>query len=158
MGVLSRGKQSVKIRPPSVLAKPKPEQPATNKCCKLIMTAQNVAGGFTIAGAPLSDNSKATTVYNDNEVCISWSNNITMKNIRHMELHDNSVHEWFHGKSLRISHVAGNYNPNDISTKEMKDGANFRCIRDSFICHLSNFLEESLAGSFQLRQVNPEVE
>ena len=131
---------------------------ATNEGCKLTMAARNLAEGFTSAGTPLPDNSSATIVYNDNEAAVNWSNNVTMKNVRHMELRENSVREMVQDKSVNVLHVAGKCNPSDIFTKEMKDGAHFRRLRDSFMCRLGDFLRESLARSFNLRQVNPAAE
>ena len=40
-----------------------------------------------------------------------------------MELHENAVREWVQDDYLKGDHVAGKYNPSDIFTKEMKDGA-----------------------------------
>ena len=61
-----------------------------------------------------------------------------------MELRENSVREWVENKTLNVLHVSGRINPADIFTKEMRDGAHFRRLRDSFMCRLSNFLQQSL--------------
>jgi hypothetical protein len=44
---------------------------------------------------------------------------------------------------LKVLHVPGRSNPADIFTKEMRDGAHFRRLRDSFMCPLSEFLQKS---------------
>ena len=41
---------------------------------------------------------------------------------------------------LDVRHVPGKLNPADIFTKEMKDGAHFRRLRDAFMSSLSSFL------------------
>jgi hypothetical protein len=61
-----------------------------------------------------------------------------------MELRDNSVREWVENKTLNVLHVSGRVNPAEIFTKTMRDGAHFRRLRDSFMCGLSNFLQQSL--------------
>jgi hypothetical protein len=61
-----------------------------------------------------------------------------------MELRKNSVREWVENKTLNVLHVSGRINPADIFTKEMRDGAHFRRLQDSFMCRLSNFLQQSL--------------
>ena len=61
-----------------------------------------------------------------------------------MELRENSVREWVENKTLNVLHVSGRINPADIFTKEMRDGAHFRRLRDSFMCRLSDFLQPSL--------------
>jgi hypothetical protein len=61
-----------------------------------------------------------------------------------MELRENAVCEWIHDGILNLLHVKGCVNPADIFTKEMRDGAHFRRLRDSFMCQLSNFLHQLL--------------
>ena len=39
----------------------------------------------------------------------------------------------------KVLHVTGKCNPSDICTKEMKDGAHFCRLHDSFMCRLSEF-------------------
>jgi len=43
-----------------------------------------------------------------------------------------------------LLHVPGPINPADIFTKEMRDGAHFWRMQDSFMCPLSNLLQQSL--------------
>ena len=61
-----------------------------------------------------------------------------------MELRENSVLEWVKNKTLNVLHVSERVNPADIFTKEMRDGAHFRRLWDSFVCRLSNFHQQSL--------------
>jgi hypothetical protein len=61
-----------------------------------------------------------------------------------MELRENSVREWVADKTLNILHVSGHDNPANIFTKEMRDGAHFRRLRDSFMCRLSDFIQQSI--------------
>ncbi|KAL7526647.1 hypothetical protein ACHAWF_001858 [Thalassiosira exigua] len=64
---------------------------------------------------------------------------MTMKRTRHMESKENSLREWVQEGSLAVRHVRGRVNPADIFTKEMKDGAHFRRLRDSFMSRSSAF-------------------
>jgi hypothetical protein len=61
-----------------------------------------------------------------------------------MELRKNSVREWVVDKTLNILHVSGRVNPADIFTKEMRDWAHFWRLRDSFMCRLSDFIQQSI--------------
>jgi hypothetical protein len=61
-----------------------------------------------------------------------------------MELRENAVREWVHDGALNILHVKGRINPANIFTKEMRDGAHFRWLRDSLMCRLSDFLHQLL--------------
>jgi hypothetical protein len=45
--------------------------------------------------------------------------------------------------------------PADIFTKEMRDGAHFRRLRDSFMSRLSDFLQDSLLAVHHARQLLP---
>jgi hypothetical protein len=78
---------------------------------------------------------------------------MTSKAARHIELRKNSVREWIQSKLLMVKHVAGKINPSDIFTKEMRDGTHFRCLRDSFISCLSDFVNASLLAVHHVRQM-----
>jgi hypothetical protein len=62
---------------------------------------------------------------------------MTTKQICHMEMRENAVREWVQDSYLQILHVPSRINPADIFTKEMRDGAHFWHLRDSFMCPLS---------------------
>jgi hypothetical protein len=61
------------------------------------------------------------------------------------------------GKTLDIVHVTGKLNPANIFTKEMKDGAHFHRLRDSFMVRLSDFVNESLLDLYHACQCFPQV-
>ena len=46
---------------------------------------------------------------------------MTLEAIRHIELRESSVREWVQDKPIKVLHVAGKDNINDIFTKEMRD-------------------------------------
>ncbi len=71
------------------------------------------------------DTAEASPLYNDNESCVKWSHNMTMKQIPHMEMRKNTVREWVQDAFLKVLHVSGWINLADIFTKEMCDGAHF---------------------------------
>jgi len=126
---------------------------ATNETSKLTVALLNLAGDFSRTGVTISDNSQPTTVYNNNEPAVKWAGNLTMKQIRHMDMRDNYVREWVQDNSLDVRHVAGKCNVSDICTMEMKDGANYRRLRDSFMCRASTFLRSTLAAVFRRQTV-----
>jgi hypothetical protein len=98
---------------------------ATNKVSKLLMSIHNLAESARDNGHNILDTINASPLYNNNESCVRWSHNMTTKQIRHMEMRENAVHEWVQDASLQILHVPGWINPADIFTKEMQDGAHF---------------------------------
>ncbi len=58
-----------------------------------------------------------------------------------MEIRENLTCKWVADGTIALSHVNGKCNVSDIFTKEMRDGTNFPCIRDAFMCRASNFLK-----------------
>ena len=117
---------------------------ATNEASKSVVGMCHLAEGVRSSGFDNSDVLDSSPLYNDNAACIHWSHNMTSKKIQHTELSKNSVREWVENKTLNILHVSGCVNPADIFTKEMRDGAHFRRLWDSFMCCLSDFLQQSL--------------
>ncbi len=82
---------------------------------------------------------------------------MTSKAACHIELCKNSIWEWVQDKTLNVVHVAGKINPANIFTKEMKDGAHFRRLRDSFMISLSDFVNDSLLDLHHAHQRSPQV-
>ena len=66
---------------------------ATSEGGKITVAVSNLTDGFDVAGAPLTDNSEPTLIYNDNKAAINLANTTTMKNVHHMELRDNRTCE-----------------------------------------------------------------
>jgi hypothetical protein len=71
-----------------------------------------------------------------------------------MKMRKNVVREWVHDTFLKVLHVSGRINPADIFTKKMHNGAHFWCLQDSFMCPLSDFLQQSLLDVHLLHQHN----
>ena len=117
---------------------------ATNEVSKLLMSICNLAKSVHNSGLDIPDTTVTSPLYNDNESCVRWSHNINTKQICHMEMRENAVREWVQDSSLQILHVPVWINPADIFTKEMRDGAHFWRLQDSFMCPLSDFLQQSL--------------
>jgi hypothetical protein len=125
---------------------------ATNEVSKLLMGIRNLAKSVRNSGFDIPDTTAASPLYNENESCVCWSHNMTTEQIRHMEMRENAVREWVQDSYLQILHVPGRTNPADIFTKEMRDGAHFWRLRDSFMCPLPDFLQQSLLDVHLLRQ------
>ncbi len=70
------------------------------------------------------------TIYNDNKACVNWSNNSTMKGLRHIQMKENHVRENVESQFVTIEHVGGKVNMADLFTKEMKDISHFVELRD----------------------------
>jgi hypothetical protein len=130
---------------------------ATSATSKKVVDLRNLSLSFTESGFPISHIEKPTVLFNDNEACVRWSHNMTSKAVRHIELRENSVHEWVQDKTISVKHVAGKTNPADTFTKKMRDGAHFRCLCDSFMSCLSDFVSDSLLESHHARQRSPNM-
>jgi hypothetical protein len=92
-------------------------------------------------GYPISDADSPTPLYNDNDACVKWCHNTTTKSNRHIENWENSVREWVANGTLTVLHVCGKTNIADIFTKEMRDAAIFRHLRDAFMSRASVFIK-----------------
>jgi hypothetical protein len=107
---------------------------------RLTINTRNLILHLKSLGYPINDTDVATPLYNDNEACVKWCHNLTTKGNHHIEHRENVTREWVEDGSISVSHVNGKCNPSDIFTKEMRDSANFRRLRDSFMSRASNFL------------------
>ncbi|KAL7516343.1 hypothetical protein ACHAWF_000044, partial [Thalassiosira exigua] len=56
---------------------------------------------------------------------------VTNKGIKHFNLKENKVREVRASGDAAVTHISGEINSSDIFTKEMKDAAHFRRLRDS---------------------------
>jgi hypothetical protein len=54
-----------------------------------------------------------------------------------------------------VKHIPGKVNPANIFTKEMKDGAHFWRLWDSFMSRLSDFNTSALLAVHHARQLSP---
>jgi len=114
---------------------------ATNMGSRLTVGVRNMILHLASTGYPITDTQQATPLYNDNEACVKRCHNLTTKGNSHIEHRENATREWVADGTITVAHVSGKCNPSDIFTKEMRDGANFRRIRDSFMSRASTFLK-----------------
>ena len=113
---------------------------ATNMGSRLTVNTRHMISSLSDLGYPITDCQSPTPLYNDNDACVKWCHNMTTKGNRHIENKENSTREWVADGTISVSHVSGKCNVSDIFTKEMRDGANFRRLRDSFMCRSSDYL------------------
>ena len=109
---------------------------ATDECVKETQAIKLLAKDLHIPEAE-----KCTLVYNDNEACVAWSHSVTNKGTKHLNLRENSVREAHSFNEVNVLHIPGVINPSDIYTKEIKDDAHFRRLRDCQMVSRSNFLK-----------------
>ena len=114
---------------------------ATNMGSRLTVNTRNMISSLSDLGYPITDCHSPTPLYNDNDACVKWCHNMTTKGNRHIENRENSTREWVADGTISVSHVSGKCNVSDIFTKEMRDSANFRRLRDSFMCRSSDYLK-----------------
>jgi hypothetical protein len=125
---------------------------ATSTTSKKVIDFRNLCRSISDSSLPVPDASSPIVLYNNNDACIRWYHNMTLKAARHIELHENSVREWVQDKTLKVIHVASKTNPADIFTKEMRDGTHFWRLRDSFMSRLLDFLSASVLAVHHARQ------
>ena len=107
---------------------------ATNECVTDLQSIKHRASDIGLTEA-----NNCTTVYNDNQACVNWSASVTSKGTKHINLRENMVRECHQARSTKVVHIAGVINPSDIFTKEMRDGAHFRRLRDSMMVSKAAF-------------------
>jgi hypothetical protein len=122
----------------------KAEIRATNATSKKMVDFRNVCQSMVESGHDIADVTSPTPLFNDNDACVRWTYNMTSKAACHIELRENSVRKWIQSKLLTVKHVSGKLNSSDIFTKKMRDGMHSWRLRDSFMSHLSNFVNASL--------------
>ncbi|EJK48260.1 hypothetical protein THAOC_32961 [Thalassiosira oceanica] len=127
------------------------EVKAVNEATKKTISIRNVIEDLIQCGYPMDDLHEHTSIYNDNEGAVAWSHNLTTKDMRHVSLRENFVREEVQDKTVDVLYVPGKINPADIFTKEMKDGATFRRLRDSFMCSLQSYNSSVAVRLRQLR-------
>jgi hypothetical protein len=80
---------------------------------------------------------------------------MTSKAAHHIELCENSICKWVQDKTLQVEHVSGKINPADIFIKELRNGAHFRRVQDSFMSGLSDFLSDSILAVHHASERSP---
>lgn len=107
---------------------------ATNECIKELLHVKNRAADL---GMP--DALETNTVFNDNQAAVNWAASVTNKGTKHINLRENKVREAVADGSARVRHIDGIINVSDIFTKELKDGAHFRRLRDAMMVSQAAF-------------------
>ena len=108
---------------------------ATDECAKQIrflsLILQDLKLKSTFMNGP-------TKLYNDNHACVLWSEAMTTKGLRHVQIRENGVREMVRNNEISIVHVSGKSNLADIFTKEDKDVQHFCELRDKILsCRLA---------------------
>ena len=78
-------------------------------------------------------------IYNDNEATVKWSQNLTNKRLRHIQMRENAVCENYQRKIIKVLHIGGKLNPSDMFTKEEKEAHHFLDTRNSIMISESDF-------------------
>ena len=123
-------------QPHTALSSCEAEILATNECVKEVESIKHRA-----VDLGMLDGASTTQIYNDNAACAQWAASCTTKGIKHLNLRENQVRKHHHSGACHISHIPGQINPSDIFTKEMKDGAHFRRLRDCMMASKAAFLK-----------------
>ena len=117
---------------------------ATDECAKqlrhLSLILSDIHLKRTFMPAP-------TPIYNDNRACVLWSEAMTSKGLRHVQIRENGVRELVQKKQLTVLHIEGKLNPSDILTKEDKDVAHYCSVRDSILTQMLHVRRISIPTS-----------
>ncbi len=116
------------------------------------MKLQNLCRSFTESGFSILDIDKPTPIYNNNNTCVQWSHNMTLKAGLYIEFRKYLVHEWVQDKTVSVENIAGKLNPANIFTKEMLDGTHFCCLRNSLMSWLLDFFHTTLLETHHAHQ------
>ena len=121
---------------------------ATNECVK-----DTISLHLRAADLYMPDIALPTFVYKDNRKCYDWAKKTTTKGLKHLNLQENVVRECQQEDfSVQIKHISGNINCADIFTKELRNIAHFRTLRNSFMCSRKSFLQRQINFS---QRTNP---
>jgi hypothetical protein len=130
---------------------------ATNAMLKRVVDLRNLSCSVSENGHTLDGLSSPMVLYNNNDACVKWLHDMTSKTAHHIKLCEDSIWEWVLDKTLNVVHVTGKINLVNNFTKEMKDGAHFRRLRDSFMICLSDFVNDSLLDLHHACQLSPQL-
>ena len=100
---------------------------ATDECVKSLLHLSYLLEGLHLKTRFMPTPS---IIYNDNSACIQWSENMTTKGLRHIQIRENAVRESVQNQFIILKHVDGKVNCADIFTKEDRDAEHFITIRD----------------------------
>lgn len=101
---------------------------ATGECVKRLQQLCNILSDLDLISRFMPN---ATTVYNNNNVCMHWSKNMTTRGLCHIQIWGNTVREQYQLGNVNILHIAGAVNSADIFTKEDRDVAHYIVVQDS---------------------------
>ncbi len=92
---------------------------ATNMGSRLTVNTRNIIEHLSLLGYPITNATRPTVLYNDNNACVKWCHNMTTKGNRHIKNRENATREWVAYGTIAVKHVSGKSNVADIFTKEM---------------------------------------
>ena len=102
---------------------------ATDECVKVFQNIKHILEDLDMKELI----NMPTPIYNDNTGCIAWSNTVTNRNLRHIQMRENVIRENIVLKYIQILHCDGKENIADIFTKEDKDKQHFLMLRDALV-------------------------
>ena len=105
---------------------------ATDECTKCLLHLSFLLEGLKLQHIYMP---KPMDVYNDNSACGQWSENMTTKGLRHLQIRENAIRESVQNGFIKIKHIEGKINFADIFTKEDKDAEHFIMNRDCLLTH-----------------------
>jgi hypothetical protein len=100
---------------------------ATDKCVKILLELDQIVDFLQVKKCFMPT---TNIIFNDNNACVNWSKKATTKGLRHIQMRENRVRENVQSGFVKICHVNGKINLEDLFTKEMRDTAHFVELRN----------------------------
>ena len=114
---------------------------ATDECAKQLKFVSLILSDMKLQRSIMP---KPTPVYNDNRACVLWSESMTTKGLRHVQIRENGVREMVQNNSIKVLHIEGKVNPADILTKEDKDTEHYCSVRNTILTELQTVRRASI--------------
>ena len=100
---------------------------ATDECVKHLLHTSYLLEDLNLIDEIMPE---PTSVLNDNNACVQWSHNCTMKGLQHIQIKENAIRESIQAGFVSIHHVEGKINLADLFTQEDKCVEHFVTIWD----------------------------
>ena len=98
---------------------------ATDECTKFILHLRHISEELGLADTLMPN---PTTIYNDNAAHVAWSHTLTTKELRYIQINENTIREAIQLGINKLRHIAGAVNPLDLFMKEDKDVTHYQTI------------------------------
>eukprot|EP00957_Ditylum_brightwellii_P151908 11567881-Ditylum_brightwellii.AAC.1 len=101
-----------------------------DECIKTLIHVKNILNDLGIKELMMRE---TKSIYNNNQACVKWTQNMTTQGLRHIQMQENAIRECVQTGFASIAHISNKMNPADIFTKEDRDVVHFLTIREQLM-------------------------